>query len=284
MLTNHLYKKLSVSYSNYDIKKAISFFNISLNLLVIINILHLLEDVKYLFTIHSPIKEQFLLIFNQKDILNVVTISHYLSMSIYDLLNACMISIIVMNVLSIIIPKNWKPLPLIISFLLYQMFFRTYTEFYVYGYDSYVLMSYVYLILLFSFKNKISEVLFFNVFRFHVSISYLISGMTKIFGFNWWNGESIWKAIHLYYLSNSDFWVYYDKIPAYFFIISGWIVIIVQISMPLLLIYGLRKYTIILLYLNLLIHSFIGIFLNLPFFASVMIIWNVTAFYFHNKL
>lgn len=281
MLANHLYKKLSISHSNYSIKTAISFFNISLNLLIIINMLHLLEDAKYLFTNHSPIKEQFLLIFNGNKPLN--TVSHYLSINMYDLSNACIISIIMMSVLSIIIPINWKPLPLIISFLLYQMFVRTYTEFYVYGYDSYVLMSYIYLILLFSFKDKISEILFFNVFRLHVSISYLISGLTKIAGFNWWNGESIWKAIHLYYLSNNNFWEYYDKLPDYFFIISGWIVMIVQLSMPLLLIHTLRRYTTILLYMNLLIHCFIGIFLNLPFFASIMIIWNVTAFYFYDK-
>lgn len=162
-------------------------------------------------------------------------------------------------------------------------------ELFSYGIDYFTSMSLLYLILIPSnkniFKPKKKQILnshyspFLRLLQLHLSISYFFSGFTKVLGFNWWNGESIWKAINLPY-SNLDFGFnlsLYGEYPI-IFIIIGWGTILSEMFYPIFI--WLNKTRKLWLYLIISMHLGIALILNLYFFSTIMIIWNLTAFYF----
>lgn len=118
--------------------------------------------------------------------------------------------------------------------------------------------------------------------QFHLSFAYMVSGIEKLSGYNWRNGESIWKAIHLPNFDN-DFEINVDWLGEYpiVFLFIGWLTIIIELFYPLFI--SIRKTRMFWLYFTIGLHLSIALFLNLYFFSAIMIIWNVTAFYTFNK-
>ncbi len=165
---------------------------------------------------------------------------------------------------------------------------------YAYGVDYFTSMSLFYLILVPSdFKYSVHGFFkpvvtnfnlrpFHRLFQLHLSIAYFFSGFDKVLGFNWWNGESIWKAFHLPFV-NQDFQInlsWLAEFPA-ILIFLGWATVLLEMLYPLFI--WIRKTRKLWLFLIIGMHLGIALILNLYFFAAVMIIWNLTAFYFDPK-
>lgn len=167
--------------------------------------------------------------------------------------------------------------------------------FYTYGVDFFCSMSLFYLVLLpsddyYSLRRKVFKNFnkagnltpFRRLMQIHLCWAYGVSGIEKLSGYNWRNGESIWKALHLPSFENPfiESINYLGQFP-WIFVISGWIIIIIELLYPFFI--NLRKTRKIWLYLTILMHFFIALFLNLYFFSAIMIVWNITNFYFEDK-
>lgn len=160
-----------------------------------------------------------------------------------------------------------------------------------YGADYFTSLSLLYIILqpgdkyfslrslLWNYNTKQPDSPFFQLQKAHLNFAYFVSGLEKLTGFNWRNGESIWKAIHLPNFSN-DFHInidYLGKFPL-LFILSGWATILVELLYPLFMNSKKSQKTGLIAIISL--HLGIALFLNLYFFSAIMIIWNITTYYF----
>lgn len=164
-----------------------------------------------------------------------------------------------------------------------------------YGVDFFITMSLFYCVVYPVFDNlSLNRILFkkrnyndlsgffLRIFQIHVCILYFFSGAGKALGFNWWNGESLWKAINLPY-SNIDFGFDFSWMANYPIVpqVMGWGVIIIEVFYPIFI--WIPKTRMIWLCLTISMHLGIALVLNLYIFSSIMIVWNVTAFYFEEK-
>lgn len=163
--------------------------------------------------------------------------------------------------------------------------------YYSYGVDFFSSMSLMYLIILpsdeyfsirsiFSKREEKRNYLFVKTtFQIHLAIAYFVSGIEKLSGYNWRNGESIWKAIHLPNFSN-DFNLNFDFLGNYssLVVIIGWSTIVIELLYPLFI--TIKKTRKIWLFLTISLHLGIALTLNLYFFSAIMITWNITNFYF----
>lgn len=163
--------------------------------------------------------------------------------------------------------------------------------YYSYGADFFASMSLFYIMLLPSdnywslrkliFKSNRTQS--YNVvhrtLQIHLMIAYFVSGIEKLSGFNWRNGESVWKAVHLPNFTN-DFELDFNWLSEYpwVFVALGWTTIIIELLYPLFI--SLKKTRIAWLYLTISLHLGIALTLNLYFFSAYMITWNLAAFYF----
>jgi hypothetical protein len=160
-----------------------------------------------------------------------------------------------------------------------------------YGVDAFMTSSLFYLAIFpsgnnFSLDNRIFKLNqninltpYKKLFQYHVIVSYFFSGLAKSFGNTWWNGEAIWKAINL--PGANEFFKFNFKFLAensILLIFMGWCVVALELLYPIFI--SWKKTRKVWLYLVILMHIGIAVILNLYFFAAVMIIWNIGAFYF----
>ncbi|MDH6251593.1 hypothetical protein M2347_001320 [Chryseobacterium sp. H1D6B] len=179
--------------------------------------------------------------------------------------------------------------------LLLQIALLKGSSFFVYGADFFTSMSLFYLILFPSDKNfSLRNFLFKRknrnvnptptkrLFQIHISMAYFFSGLDKLLGFNWWNGESIWKAVHLPY-SNRDLNIDFSWFAehSYLLVIIGWSTIIIEICYPFFIWHKKTRRTWLMLTISM--HLGISVVLNLYYFSAIMIIWNLTNFYFEEQ-
>ena len=163
-----------------------------------------------------------------------------------------------------------------------------------YGVDYFISMSLWYLflfpagllqsvdaLLFFRKKNLTKRLETLNLYRLgfqiHVALVYFFSGFDKMLGFNWRNGESIWKAMTLPYI-NLDFGFQFDWLATYpvLPLLIGWSVVLLELGYPLIFIKPFRKW---ILGATIAMHIGIALSLNLYFFSAIMVIWNITAFF-----
>lgn len=177
----------------------------------------------------------------------------------------------------------------IMTLLLYK---AIYSGTYIYGIDGFMVTSLFYLIIFPSgyfhsidnmiFKNRdrsnLNVTLFKRLLQFNVCMVYFYAGISKMMGITWWNGEAIWKSIHLW-SANSIFNIDYIFLAenSYILMIMGWGVLMIETLYPIFI--WIPKTRKIWLYSTLAMHVGIGLFLDLYFFASFMMFWNVTVFY-----
>lgn len=117
------------------------------------------------------------------------------------------------------------------------------------------------------------------MFQLHLTLVYFFSGFDKVLGFNWRNGESIWKAINLP-SANQDFNFDFSFLTEYpiLLVAIGWLTIVVEMFYPVFI--WISKFREFWLFLTISMHLGIALVLNLYFFSTLMIIWNITNFYF----
>jgi hypothetical protein len=110
----------------------------------------------------------------------------------------------------------------------------------------------------------------------HVCIAYFFGGFDKMLGFNWWDGESIWKAMHMYEAPRLIDLNPLGHTPA--FAIIGWLTIITEMLYPVFI--NIKKTRKVWLAMVIGMHLGIAMFLGLFFFSTLMILLNVCAYYF----
>lgn len=116
-----------------------------------------------------------------------------------------------------------------------------------------------------------------NYLGIFMCIAYFFSGFDKLLGYNWRNGESIWKTLTLPY-SNLDFNISLEWLVDYqwIMIVMGWSVILLEMFYFLINYKPFRKF---MLTGIVCMHLGIALILNLYFFSAIMIILNLTAYY-----
>mgnify|MGYP001213863855 CR=1 FL=1 len=126
-------------------------------------------------------------------------------------------------------------------------------------------------------RPKVDFQLLRRLFGIFICIAYFFSGFDKLLGYNWRNGEAIWKTITLPYF-NLDFNLGVEWLSEHQWLLAliGWSVILVEMLYFLINVKALRKYW---LATTIGMHLGIALLLNLYFFSTLMIILNLTAYY-----
>lgn len=273
----------------------LAFFRVSVALFCLLHFLSLLVDIDSFLGLHALVKQ---------DILAANRLNHFIP-TVYDISSLCVglfdqheVNIIfsVFYIASLIFLAGglFTRFSAIVSCLLHLILMNSLNLF-LYGVDYFCAIALFYCILFpigkvlsldaflsdkywFFKRQRFNEhIVAISLFLLQVNIciAYFFGGLEKLIGFNWRNGESIWKAIHLY--GNPD-WInvnFLYNTPV--FLIAGWGVIIIEMLYPIFInIRGIRK-----LWLSFIIfmHLSIALFLGLFFFSTFMIILNLSAYY-----
>ncbi len=280
-------------FDGHNYAKNIAFFRIAVGLLLLLHFLSLQKDFSALFgskaLIPSDIQTIYIhgvLLYN--DIIALLTTvvgSEPVAVLVFKVLYVILCLMIVAGFYSRIAA---------VLLLLLQVGLIKSAYYFSYGVDYFSSMSIFYIILypsdqywsvrtvFYNEPNKTVYSPFFKLHLLHLNIAYCVSGLEKISGFNWRNGEAIWKALHLPSFSN-DFGVNIDlfgSIPIVL-IIAGWGTIAIELLYPIFI--NIRKTKGLWLSLTILMHLGIAIFLNLYFFSAMMVIWNITIYYFSDQ-
>lgn len=169
-----------------------------------------------------------------------------------------------------------------IALILQLIIFKSFALF-NFGYDHFLTISLFYCLVFpvgkfYSVDNKIlkrPEILknnfnYQNILKIHLFIVYLFAGLAKIISITWWNGEAVWRSI-------SSIYDELFKIHPLILAMSGIVTVFLEVFYPFLISYNkTKKITIILV---ILMHMSIGFIMQLPLFAAIMIVWNISAYY-----
>lgn len=266
------------------------FFRIGTGLLCMLNILMLKDDI-YLFYSNNPLLPNDLMALDAKsfimtlpeiiDFINQLGweqfgFSHFLTF--FLIISLCLILGIQSRIAAVLC-------------LVSQVAIVKSAALFSYGFDYFLSMSLLYCIVFpvgryFSidsyFSNKEQKTQSYMwVLQIHLCIAYFFSGLCKGLGYNWWNGESIWKSIHLPYV-NTDMNLSFDWLAHYPFILTvmGISVVLLELLYPVFM--SIRSTKELWLAATLVMHVGIAAVLNLYLFSAIMMMWNITAFYLND--
>jgi len=123
-------------------------------------------------------------------------------------------------------------------------------------------------------KNAQLQSFWQRVLQLHLCVIYFFSGLTKLLGSGWWNGESLWRA-----LTRPPF----DIVPSemlirgkYLFIPLGLGICLLETSYPIFI--WLRRTRLIWLVGVIAMHGAIAALMGLYLFGLIMAVLNVAAF------
>ena len=136
---------------------------------------------------------------------------------------------------------------------------------------------------LFKFKSRShwSNTLARRTMQIHLCIIYFVGGFAKTLGTQWWDGEAMWR-ISQQPRSNFFNWTWLANLPVLSMLMS-WSILVLETLYPIFMRWQKsRPYW---LFAIILMHLGIGIFMGLPFFSGVMMLFNLAAFgrAFQNK-
>jgi len=265
----------------------ISFFRISVGIFVLLHFISVFPDFNALYSNGGIIPNDIIDVFTPDFLITLPKIIiAFQNIGIDE--NTSIISFqLLYLMLSVFLIIGFFPRISAFFLLILQIALSKSNCYYAYGADFFVSMSLFYLVLIpsnFEYSIKTIKALnitpFKRLFQIHVSIAYFFSGFDKILGYNWWNGESIWKAINLpFATSNFDF-----SLLAHYpitLVLIGWLTILIEMLYPVFIwMESTRKYWIV---LTISLHIGIAFVLNLYFFSTIMIIWNLTLLHSFNE-
>jgi hypothetical protein len=271
-LTAFFYQSVNTDY--------LSFFRIAISLIAIFEIFSIHSDLDTFFSKNKAIIPQDLnYLFTEyfeylKPIYNFLRTSNLIDFFYSNIIYLYII------VLLFLLFGFFTRLSAILAIILQLIIFKSFVM-YNYGYDHFLTGSFFYCLIFpvnrvksidsLIFKKKIN--INFNykkVLRIHLSIIYFFSGIAKIISLTWWNGEAIWRSISTIYDN-------YFKVPPIILCIVGILTFTLETFYPILILYTkTRKATLI---TTITMHLAIAVILQLPFFALLMIVWNITAYY-----
>lgn len=123
-------------------------------------------------------------------------------------------------------------------------------------------------------KNAQLQSFWQRVLQLHLCVIYFFSGLTKLLGSGWWNGESLWRA-----LTRPPF----DMVPSevlihgrYLFIPLGLGICLLETSYPIFI--WPRRTRLIWLVGIIAMHGAIAVLMGLYLFGLIMAVLNVAAF------
>lgn len=168
------------------------------------------------------------------------------------------------------------------ALILQLIIFKSFAVF-NYGYDHFLTMSLFYCLIFPVGKvNSIDNKLFKNnklfkysfdyqkVLQIHLGIIYFFAGLAKMVSVTWWNGEAIWRSIASIY---DDLF----KISPVVLAMAGSMTVLAELGYPFLVLFPKTRR--IAVFTMILMHIFIATILDLPMFAAIMIVWNITSYY-----
>jgi Vitamin K-dependent gamma-carboxylase len=296
-----LLKKIGSSIENFFFDKrtewdSILFFRISVGLITLQHFIATIKDFDALFSSHGIIPSDIMNVFTPKWILTLSTIVNYfqaLGFLEKDILNT--FQYLYLALCLFIILGFYSRISSLVLLIMHVALIKG-SSFFIYGADFFIGMSLFYIALLpsdnyFSVRNlyskdvKVSKEDTYSIkrmFQVHLSIAYFFSGFDKLLGVNWHNGESIWKAINLPY-ANSDYFFDFSWLAqhSYILVFLGWATIIIETCYPIFI--WINKTRRVWLFLIISFHVGIALVLNLYYFSAIMIVWNLSGFYFEEK-
>jgi len=173
-----------------------------------------------------------------------------------------------------------------IALILQLIIYRSINNF-NYGYDNFITMSFFYCLIFpvsreFSLDNRKNKQALSNhepkyyfslttFLRTHLSILYFVSGLAKAVDSNWWNGNAIWRS-----MGNLNDFIY---VSPFILLVVSCSTVIMEMSYAFIAFSKFKNLRRILIVHIILMHLGIGIILGLSSFASIMIVWNIIAFY-----
>ncbi len=165
-------------------------------------------------------------------------------------------------------------------------------EYFAYGLDSFIKISLFYLVIFpsdrywsirnrFTFSKDLSLITpFRRLLQVHLAMSYFFEGLNKAISVDWWNGESVWKALHLYYYQDSISplnWTSLGQFPT-LFMLMGIGIILLELLFPIWIFWLKTKKWALASILGM--HLFIFFQFELYYFSTLMIILNIAAYGF----
>jgi hypothetical protein len=268
--------------------KAFSFFRLAIGFIVVFHYLAIIQDYKQLYSTSGLIDKELIALKSHGNYyLSTFYWAKVTGLTTQQLASLCMGGILLFG--SFLSAGLFTRLSALLVLILHHLLHNN-GPIYMYGVDLFTRMSLTYLVLFPSNHYFSLDKLFMKLkapknydllifaFQIHVCIVYFFTGLDKSFGFNWWNGESFWKAIHMYDNSSVVTWFNwmhrYPVIP----LILGWGAFLIELLYPLCI--WMPRTRKIWLVSVIGLHLMIAIILKLYFFSAVMIVWNLTAFYF----
>lgn len=122
------------------------------------------------------------------------------------------------------------------------------------------------------------------IIRIHLCIVYFTTGIAKMGGDQWWNGEATWRALCQPQFAQFDL-TFIAQLP-WFSKLLSWSTLLVETAYPLFIWYPqTRRFW---LFATVGLHAGIGIFMGLRLFATIMIllnllVWGLDIIPFFNK-
>lgn len=290
---NILYAKVENFFFRQDNKtEFLSFFRVAIGAVILLQFIAVLPDFDTLFSSSSIIPQDIMSVFTPDWLITFPKMVSFLQNYGIEESTTIVITKISFITLCIFIITGFYSRISAFLLLILQIALLKGSSFFAYGADFFTSMSLFYLILFpadqhFSLRNLIFSRTIGDInimpvkrlFQIHISMAYFFSGLDKALGFNWWNGESIWKAIHLPYC-NRDLNIDFSWLTEHSYILSfiGWSTIIIEMCYPFFIWYKPTQKT--WLFLTVSMHIGIALVLNLYYFSAIMIVWNITNFYF----
>jgi len=295
-LVNRLSRLKETIFFNHSVNNPefLVFFRVGVGLLLGLHFISILPDFGLLYGINSLIPSDIQIAYSNHQVIYYDQIVTFFGSILGSLDDGIMLFKISYIGLCLLIAIGFFSRFSSFLLLILQVGLMKSGTYFAYGVDFFSSMSLMYLILFpsddhfslrnlfWSIKRKSDLTTFRRVLQIHLSLAYFFSGFEKIIGYNWRNGESIWKAIHLPNFTN-DFNINFDFLGQYPFlvVIIGWSAVIIEMCYPLFI--SLKKTRKLWLYLTISLHIGIALTLNLYFFSALMICWNITNFFFEDK-
>lgn len=264
----------------------LSFFRITIGLFILLHHFSVLSDLHILYGFHAVVPSEVNNLYVDPYVLTASKINRFLKLDESTFWLA--FNILYISLAAFIAVGFLTKLSVIIMIFLHTALIQS-GVFFTYGADFFLSMSLFYLLLfpvehhlsvdskIFTIRIRENYVIYRRFLQLHLAIAYSFSGFDKMLGINWRNGESIWKSLTLPY-SNMDFQLNFSGLAhtPILLVIAGWTVILIEMCYPIIFFKPLKK---IWLGLTISMHMGIMLVLNLYFFSTIMIIWNIAAFY-----
>ncbi|MBK8554611.1 MAG: hypothetical protein IPL65_02020 [Lewinellaceae bacterium] len=124
-------------------------------------------------------------------------------------------------------------------------------------------------------ESLFSTTAMLRLMQIHLGIAYFFSGFEKMLGFNWRNGESIWRAVHNYE-GIIDFTALDSLVNTPLFLFLAWATMLLEMLYPIM---ANIRYTRAIWVTGIIgMHCSIVLILGLFHFSAIMIAFNLIAY------